>query len=306
MYKHTEASKKKIGDANSWHQTGKGNSQYGKCWIANLDLKENKSIKATELQQWLDKGWLKGRAVDWVKYEQKLNEPVKIVPPKPANMKKCCECGIWKSTAKFNRRGEGFQARCRECNKKKCTEWYKNNKAHKLKETSIYDKSNALYEQYYERLTVDESPIKAEDGISLEVKCRYCGRYFIPTNCQVKHRIWSLDSINQGDSGLYCSKGCKQACPIFGQINYPKGFRPATLREVQPQLRQVVLKRDDYTCQKCGKNEDIQLHCHHIWPLNESPATSADVDECVTLCKLCHKKAHKTPGCEYHTLKCSR
>ena len=59
--KHTEESKKKIGMSNSIHQKGSGNSQYGKCWIYNSQLKENKSIPKTELQEWLDAGWIKGR-----------------------------------------------------------------------------------------------------------------------------------------------------------------------------------------------------------------------------------------------------
>ena len=67
-----------------------------------------------------------------------------------------------------------------------------------------------------------------------------------------------------------------------------------------------MFKRDNYICHKCGKGIDkIQLHCHHIWPLNESPITSADIDECITLCIDCHKKVHMTvPGCGYHEMKC--
>jgi len=64
----------------------------------------------------------------------------------------------------------------------------------------------------------------------------------------------------------------------------------------------MVLKRDDYTCQKCG-SEEI-LHCHHIFPLNENPVMSADINNCITLCKSCHKLAHKIPGCGYHEMRC--
>ena len=59
--KHTEESKRKIGQANAIHQKGESNSQYGKCWIYNLELKENKKISKEDLQLWLDKGWIKGR-----------------------------------------------------------------------------------------------------------------------------------------------------------------------------------------------------------------------------------------------------
>ncbi|MFW6002463.1 MAG: HNH endonuclease [archaeon] len=70
----------------------------------------------------------------------------------------------------------------------------------------------------------------------------------------------------------------------------------------------MVFERDNYTCQKClmTKN-DISIHCHHIWPLNENPVESADIDTCITLCKDCHKRIHmKVAGCKYNELKCSK
>lgn len=56
---HTEESKKAIGKANSIHQKGKGNSQFGTCWITKEN--ENKKIKKSELDFWLMNGWKKGR-----------------------------------------------------------------------------------------------------------------------------------------------------------------------------------------------------------------------------------------------------
>ena len=61
--KHTIESKIKIGKANAIKQAGEGNSNYGKCWIYNEELKENKSIKKEELQSWLEQGWKKGRKI---------------------------------------------------------------------------------------------------------------------------------------------------------------------------------------------------------------------------------------------------
>lgn len=59
--RHNEESKKKIGKITSKAQKGKGNSQYGKCWIYNLILEESKKIKKDELNTWISKGWVKGR-----------------------------------------------------------------------------------------------------------------------------------------------------------------------------------------------------------------------------------------------------
>jgi len=164
-----------------------------------------------------------------------------------------------------------------------------------------YLQSKAVFKTFSDRLTVDEQSRLAKDGISLEVKCRYCGKYFIPTKSQVFNRIHALN--NGYDNGLYCSNECKVACPIYRKISWPSTYKEATSREVQPELRKMVLKRDDYTCQTCGLT-NIELHCHHIYPLNESPITSADINECITLCKECHKLKHKIPGCGYNELKC--
>lgn len=63
--KHTKESKEKIGRANSKHQRGSGNSQYGTCWIHHLKLQQNKKIKENDLNEWLLNGWTKGRKMKW-------------------------------------------------------------------------------------------------------------------------------------------------------------------------------------------------------------------------------------------------
>lgn len=61
--KHKIESRIKMSKTMKGKGKGKENSQYGTCWIYNLKLKENKKIKKEELNQWLDKGWLKGRKI---------------------------------------------------------------------------------------------------------------------------------------------------------------------------------------------------------------------------------------------------
>ena len=83
----------------------------------------------------------------------------------------------------------------------KSREHYYNNKQRYVEK----ERSNALYEQYANKLTNDERPRLSEDGNSLEVKCRYCGKYFIPTTKAVRNRLGSLTSNHPGVSYLYCS-----------------------------------------------------------------------------------------------------
>lgn len=56
---HSDETKMKIGEKNSKHQTGSGNSQFGTCWIN--DGYQARKIKKEDLQRWLDLGWRKGR-----------------------------------------------------------------------------------------------------------------------------------------------------------------------------------------------------------------------------------------------------
>lgn len=55
---HSEEFKCRLGAANSKHQTGSGNSQYGKMWIYNEDLKSCTRIPKNNP---IPEGWKRGR-----------------------------------------------------------------------------------------------------------------------------------------------------------------------------------------------------------------------------------------------------
>ena len=63
--KHSEETKRKIGEASSKRNKGKNNANYGKCWIHNLELKKTKMIHKNALEKWLNKGWIKGGKLKW-------------------------------------------------------------------------------------------------------------------------------------------------------------------------------------------------------------------------------------------------
>lgn len=149
-----------------------------------------------------------------------------------------------------------------------------------------------------------------KNGDYMETKCSYCDSWFIPDNGKVKYKVNVIHgNSNKHDCKLYCSEECKSECPTFKKKLYPEGYKEASGNEVHAELRKMVMNRDNHICQRCGKHYsemDCAIHCHHIYPLNEDPIESADMHNCVTLCKKCHTWIHRNiPGCTNNELKCS-
>lgn len=165
-----------------------------------------------------------------------------------------------------------------------------------------------LYSHYSKKLEVDEN--RENENGQIEVRCTYCGIWFVPKTISLDNRINALDKTGYG-SDFYCSNECKKLCPSHYQVLWPKDYKPydnlyskhGGSNEVDSNLRKMVLERDEWTCQKCGSTDS--LHCHHIDPKNQNPMFANDIDSCVTLCKECHEFIHtKIEGCKYHELKC--
>jgi hypothetical protein len=164
-------------------------------------------------------------------------------------------------------------------------------------------KGITTYDTYIHKLqNIHECRRNEEDQNILEVKCTYCGKWYIPTYRAINARLDAIYNRGDGGNNLYCSKECKQECPTYYQNKFPKGFKPTTSREVQPELRKLVFERDNWLCVKCGI--DKNLHCHHIDPVVNNPIESADINNCVTVCYTCHNEIHKKDGCKYNELKC--
>lgn len=92
----------------------------------------------------------------------------------------------------------------------------------------------------------------------------------------------------------YCSKKCMAidySTILIGRNN-PNWKENTSNRQngVPTFIRNNILKRDNYTCQKCKTKDWDQspslLHIHHLLPISEGG--SDDYDNLVTLCFVCH------------------
>jgi len=59
--------------------------------------------------------------------------------------------------------------------------------------------------------------------------------------------------------------------------------------------RRHVFKKDNWTCQKCGKRGG-RLHPHHIYNFADYADLRFEIDNGITLCKKCHRSFHKIYG----------
>ena len=75
-------------------------------------------------------------------------------------------------------------------------------------------------------------------------------------------------------------------------ISEKYGFDPVLFKaaDIPPEIRQFVLRRDNYRCRKCGEEDPENLTIHHVTPRSQSG--EHDPDNLVTLCWRCHRRIH--------------
>ena len=182
----------------------------------------------------------------------------------------------------------------RDVKLEKQKQYYEENRDVVLEQKKQYSISPANYGTFKNQLTPLEFPRESKEGY-LEVKCATCRKYFIPTNIQVQCRIQALNGNITGEHRLYCSDACKESCSVFGQRKYPKGFKKPSNREYSTEFRNMILERDNYTCQVCNNKFDKKhLQAHHITPIICSPMEQVDIKNGICICKECHINLHLT------------
>jgi len=72
-------------------------------------------------------------------------------------------------------------------------------------------------------------------------------------------------------------------------------------KEIRAAFRKAVFERDEHKCRICGQTED--LDAHHITDRTEMPNGGYVVENGISLCPICHKRAeifHTTKGERWH------
>jgi len=180
--------------------------------------------------------------------------------------------------------------------------WFQENKKELCERRRLQYHGKATYAQYAHQLTIDELPRLSKDNITLEVKCKFCKKYFKPTKGAIINRIRTLQGGKKGhgEASMYCSEKCKVSCPTFCS----KGAIPNTsLRETIPQeLRDEVLQRNDGICEMCEERPMEKIH--HEKPVSTHPHLQLDKENLWGLCEHCHYEVcHQIEGCTLPELK---
>ena len=141
--------------------------------------------------------------------------------------------------------------------------------------------SNSLKE-YYKNNKHWRAGKKLKERI--KIKCKECGKDFevLPYIAKRGRKFCSKKCANT-------NKGKK-----FNGKNHPfwKGGRKDYRGSNWHTKRKIALKRDDYTCQKCGKKKDLVVH--HIVAYEDNG--SNELENLLTLCRSCHSKTEWQNG----------
>jgi len=107
------------------------------------------------------------------------------------------------------------------------------------------------------------------------------------------------------ENGATSSCGCLRRevmCSMIGSLHHK--WNPALTNEERTLMRRFpeylkwrksVYKRDNYSCQKCGKVGG-RINAHHIEGYADNKELRTELSNGITLCEDCHKDFHRTYG----------
>lgn len=201
-------------------------------------------------------------------------------------VKICRDCSVYKNVSLFNKKSaskDGFEARCKACDKIRRI-FKKNNPTSKRKDFN------------------DITGMKFNNWTILRFDKFYKGRAYWVCQCNCKNK--TIRSVVGSDVTNNKSKGCGCIRFVKGELHqaWKKGLSDKnrelnktriTLPEYQ-NWRNVILKRDSYTCQISGTKKNLCVHHIESWA-NNVPLRY-DLQNGITMSKTLHIKFHALYG----------
>ena len=154
---------------------------------------------------------------------------------------------------------------------------------------------------------------QTKEHIEKKAEARRRGSWF---DCEVcGQRFWRKPYAIKRGHNRFCSKMCyskwqtgrskdisnRRSYKGSGNPNWKGGITPENKairgsNEYQ-RWRQSVFKKDNWTCQECGKrskkNQYLAIHAHHVKPFAVFPDLRFSIDNGQTLCVECHSEKAK-------------
>lgn len=118
--------------------------------------------------------------------------------------------------------------------------------------------------------------------------CRQCGDKFLTHPYRLKESNEIFCSKNCHNDWMYKNQRGENNPNWKGGISKWRGR--GEYRDYR-ELRNKVLARDNYQCNKCGSKSNLEIHHIKQWSLY--PELRFDSDNCETLCTTCHTEADK-------------
>lgn len=150
-------------------------------------------------------------------------------------------------------------------------------------------------EEVREKLRKKYIGIPTKNGKYIKIKkvCLFCNKEFIGAN---KNRFCSKKCgyLNRRGKDFRTNNGKLLSAKSMTGQNNPnwKGgtsryYKLYLLERKWDKIRHKIYKRDNWTCQICGRS-NIKIHAHHIVPYRISQDDS--LENLITLCASCHIK----------------
>ena len=143
------------------------------------------------------------------------------------------------------------------------------------------DSNNNIRFTYNEKILVKVEDLQHGSAVMVKVKCDECGKEYMT------HYSAFYKCNHNGQS--FCLQ-CAKAKERNNQKTHKDKRRTYEYRIFLCN----VLKRDNYTCQCCGSNDNLEVH--HLDAYNWCIEKRTDIDNGVTLCNYCHIIFHKKYG----------